>query len=279
MIPARNAAATIGVQLDALAAQRGDVPFEVVVADNGSSDATVSIAESYGDRLRIRVVPCPRVGANAARNLGATVAQSELLLFCDADDRVDPGWVQAMTTALQRLDAAGGTIDNDSLSAGFTGGWMPRHPPGVPVMAGFLPRAITANFGVRRSVWAALDGFNESYAYGCTDTEFCWRLQLAGYELGYAEDAVVAYRHRADLRSSARKAYKTGHARGRLFRDFRDAGMPRPRLAGVVLRWAQLLAMVPLVPFSARRRWWWVNQVAAAAGRVAGSISFRVRYL
>lgn len=279
VIPAKNAASTISVQLDALAAQSGDVPFEVVVADNGSTDATVSIAESYSDRLRIRVVGCPRAGANAARNVGATAAAGDALLFCDADDRVDPRWVQAMTAALREHDAAGGTIDNDSLSGDFAGGWMPRHPPGVPVMAGFLPRAITANFGVRKDVWAALDGFNESYAYGCTDTEFCWRLQLAGYRLGHAEDAVVAYRHRADLRASAVKAYKTGRARGRLFRDFRGAGMPQPRLAGAVVRWARLVAMVPLALVSPRARWWWVNQTASAAGRVAGSVAFRVRYL
>ena len=279
MIPARNAASTIAVQLDALVAQSGKVTFEVVVADNGSTDATVSIAESYTDRLRIRAVTCPRVGANAARNFGATVAAGELLLFCDADDRVHPSWVEAMAGALLEYDAAGGAIDNDSLSADFSGGWMPRHPPGVPVMAGFLPRAITANFGVRKNVWAALAGFNEDYAYGCTDTEFCWRLQLAGHSLGYAQGAVVAYRHRADLRASAVKAYKTNRARGRLFRDFRGAGMPQPRLAGAVVRWARLVAMVPLVPFSPRARWWWVNQSAAAAGRVAGSVAFRVRYL
>ena len=279
VIPAKNAASTISVQLDALAAQSGDVPFEVVVVDNGSTDATVPIAGAYADRLRIRVVRCPRAGANAARNFGATAAAGDALLFCDADDRVHPTWVAAMSAALREHDAAGGTIDNDSLSGDFSGGWMPRHPAGVPVMAGFLPRAITANFGVRKEVWAALGGFDEDYAYGCTDTEFCWRLQLAAYSLGYAEDAVVAYRHRADLRASALKAYKTGRARGRLFRDFRAAGMPQPRLAGAVVRWLRLLAMVPVVPFSPRARWWWVNQSAAAAGRVAGSIAFRVRYL
>lgn len=279
VIPARNAAATIAEQLDALVAQCPAVPFEVLVVDNGSTDETVALARSYSDRLDISVLSCPRPGANAARNVGAGAAAGELLLFCDADDRVGPTWVAAMATALREHDSAGGLIDNETLSDGFTGGRLPRHPAGVPVVAGFLPRAITANFGVRKAVWAALGGFNEAYAYGCTDTEFCWRLQLAGYTLGYAPEAVVAYRHRATLRSSAAKAYKTARARGRLFRDFQAAGMPRPRLLGVFYRWAKLGVLAVTVPFSPRMRWWWVNEAAAAAGRVAGSISFRVRYL
>ncbi|WP_407344418.1 glycosyltransferase [Pengzhenrongella phosphoraccumulans] len=276
VIPARDAAATIGEQLAGLATQDTDVAWEVIVVDNGSSDATVAIAQSYADRLpRLTVTTCERPGANAARNAGAGAAAGELLLYCDADDVVAPGWVSAMVEALATDDVVGGLIDNDSLGTGA----MERHPPGVPVVAGFLPRAITANLGVRRAAWEHIGGFAEDYEYGCTDTEFCWRLQLAGYTIGYAERAVVAYRHRGTLRSAARKAFLTGRARGRLFRDFHPRGMPQPRLAGVALRWVRIVAATPLVPFSRRARWWWAVQGAGAAGRVAGSRKFHVRYL
>lgn len=279
VIPARNAALTLGMQLDALASQESSVSYEVLVVDNGSTDATTAVAASYADRMDIRVLTCPLPGVNAARNVGSAAASGRLLLFCDADDRVERGWVQAMAQGLEKYDAVGGRIDNDSLSADFAGGWMPRHPAGIPTMARFLPRAITANFGVHRAVWEAVGGFSEAYEYGCTDTEFCWRLQLQSFSLGYAEDAVVAYRHRATLKGSARKAYRTGRARGRLFRDFHPYGMPRPRVAGAVVRWVQLLLSMPLLPFSARLRWRWVNQSAAALGRVVGSVTFRVIYL
>lgn len=275
IIPARNAADTLAEQLEGLVQQQTDHAWEVVVVDNGSTDATVTIATSFADRLELVVVPCARRGANAARNAGARVARGELLLFCDADDVVHPGWVQAMVAALGEHDLVGGLIDNDTFGAGH----LPRHPPGVPVAAGFLPRAITANLGVRKLAWTTVGGFNEDYGYGCTDTEFCWRLQLAGHDVGYAEDAVVAYRHRGNLRSVAVKAYKTGRARGRLFRDFKPHGMRQPRLAGAVVRWARLVVGIPAMAFSKPYRWRWVNEAAGAAGRVVGSARFRVLYL
>src|SRR6185295_6515304 len=57
VIPAYNAAATIGAQLDALAAQTYNGAWEVLVCDNGSSDTTLEVVASYTDRLpRLRVV-------------------------------------------------------------------------------------------------------------------------------------------------------------------------------------------------------------------------------
>lgn len=279
VIPALNASDTLAAQLDALAKQTTKLGWEVVVVDNGSTDETPAIARSYANRLVIRVVSCAQPGANAARNVGGSAARGSLLLYCDADDRVYPDWISAMAYALQHDDAAGGAIDNDSLNADLKGGPSSRYPDGLPRAAGFLPRAIGANFGVRKNVWADLGGFDQKYKYGGTDTEFCWRLQLAGRTLGYAADAVVAYRHRATLGSIAVKAYRTGRSRAHLFRDFHAHGMPQPQLIGAMARWASLLVAVPVMPFSRRLRWWWVRSSAAAVGRIVGSVAFRVRYL
>ncbi len=278
VIPAHNASATLAVQLDALTKQTTDLEWEVIVVDNGSTDDTPEIARSYADRLAIRVVSCPEPGVNAARNMGGSVARGSLLLYCDADDWVYPDWVSAMVCALRHHDAAGGSIDSDSLNVDLKGGPSYRYPARLGRAAGFLPAALGASLGVRRTVWAALGGFDSQYTYGSTDTEFCWRLQLAGHTLGYAAEAVVAYRHRATLKSIAVKAYRTGSSRARLFRDFRVHGMPRPRLIGAVARWISLLSSIPLMPFSYRIRRWWVSTSAAAVGRVVGSVVFRVPY-
>ncbi|MFC7404882.1 glycosyltransferase family 2 protein [Georgenia alba] len=278
IIPALNAAETLPTQLDALAAQDVRGPWEVLVVDNGSTDATAEICEAYASRLPLRLLHCRLRGTSPARNTGAAQAQGELLLFCDADDEVAADWVEAMRTALESYDAVGGAVENDRLTEpGMP--YVPRHPDHLPVVAGFLPRAITANLGVRHEVFDAVGGFAADYDYGGPDTEFCWRLQLAGYRLGYAPNAVVHYRHRHTFRSMAVKAYRTGRSRGRLFRDFGPSGMPRPRLAGVALRWARLVLTLPLLPFSAHRRWRWAEQASGAAGRVVGSARFRVLYL
>jgi glycosyltransferase involved in cell wall biosynthesis len=279
VIPARNASATIAEQLDALTIQTTELGWEVIVVDNGSTDDTSAIARSYADRLDICVVACPEPGANAARNAGGSSARGSLLLYCDADDRVHPGWISAMVGALRHHDAAGGAIDNDSLNDGLKGGPSYRYPARLNRAAGFLPAALGANLGVRKSVWSALRGFDPTYGYGSTDTEFCWRLQLAGHTLGYAADAVVAYRHRATLKSIAVKGYRTGRSRAHLFADFRAGGMPRSRLTRTMTHWARLTLSVPVLPFSRRFRRQWVGDAASAAGRIVGSVVFRVRYL
>lgn len=281
VIPARDAEATLGQQLDALARQTMHEAWEVLVIDNGSTDRTAELALSYrGPVPGLRVLRCDRRGANASRNVGAAAAVGEYLLFCDADDVVDAGWVEAMISALREgHPAVGGRIDDDALNERGDDRRITRHPPGVPVTAGFLPRAITANLAVTKHAWASVGGFNEEYDYGSTDTEFCWRLQLAGFPLSYDERAVVAYRHRGTLLEVARKHYRTGLARARLYRDYRSSGMPQPRLAGAFVRWARLVFEMAFALVSVRRRWTWVAQAAGAVGRLVGSARFGVTYL
>lgn len=276
IIPALNAAATLAEQLQALASQDAAFEWELLVVDNGSSDETLEVAERFCRVIRhMQILHCASKGANAARNVGAAAARSELLLFCDADDVVMPSWVQEMVSALATYAAVGGQLDNDVFPPIF----MPRHPPGLPVSANFLPRAITANFGVRRAVWSAIGRFSEAYEYGCTDTEFCWRLQLAGFELGYAPGAVVGYRHRSTLSSAIKKSFLTGKATVRLYKDFRTRGMPRTRPVGVIFCWLRLLLTSPKALVSTRFRWTWARELSGSAGRIAGSLELRVWYL
>ena len=85
--PAYNAAATVGGAISSVLAQTyRDV--EVVVVDDGSTDATAAIAEAYGDP--VRVVRQENRGVAAARNRGIREAAGELIAFCDADDALLP---------------------------------------------------------------------------------------------------------------------------------------------------------------------------------------------
>lgn len=84
VIPAYNAAATIGETLGTLASQtHGD--FEAIVVDDGSGDSTALIAGSTGDP-RIRVVQVPNGGVANARNHGIRLSDSRYVAFLDADD-------------------------------------------------------------------------------------------------------------------------------------------------------------------------------------------------
>lgn len=73
VIPVRNGGPFVSHQIEALLAQESNATFEVVVADNGSTDETAQIARSLAERdPRVRVVDASRgIGVNVARNVGA----------------------------------------------------------------------------------------------------------------------------------------------------------------------------------------------------------------
>ena len=93
VVPAYNAARHIGGAVSSALAQTLD-DVEVVVVDDGSTDATAAIAAAHGER--VRVVSQPHAGVAAARNRGIAAAQADLVAFCDADDILLPGHLAAL---------------------------------------------------------------------------------------------------------------------------------------------------------------------------------------
>src|SRR2546429_1761254 len=106
IVPARDAAGTIGRTLAALAAQDLAGPFEVIVVDDGSTDHTAAIARAAG--APIRVVEEPRRGAADARIRGAAEARAPVLAFTDADCFPTPGWLRVGLAAMQSADLVQG---------------------------------------------------------------------------------------------------------------------------------------------------------------------------
>jgi glycosyltransferase involved in cell wall biosynthesis len=222
VIPARNAADTIGHQLAALSRQRYAGRWEVVVVDDASTDRTGVVAERWAGSLpRLRILRlATHQGPASARNAGATAAAEQGLLFCDADDEVADDWVATMAAALMRGDATGGLIELDRLNSPSLARW---HRPSRYEVAWWskndwaLSSPTGACCGVRREVWAALGGFNERLRSG-EDTEFFWRLQLANYRLIPAPTAIVHYRLPATRGGVLHKRYRSGRAQSVLLR-------------------------------------------------------------
>ena len=119
-----NGAATLPEALDSLVTQRWSRPWEIVFADNGSTDASVQIFEDYARRhpdLRMRVVDAgQRQGKNHALNVGIQAAEGRALLLCDADDTMAPGWLAAMGTALDRHAFVAARMDIRALNPDWT---------------------------------------------------------------------------------------------------------------------------------------------------------------
>lgn len=279
VVPARNAAATLGAQLDALARQAYDGWWEVVLVDNASDDETTAVARRFADRFpELRIVSAETPGINCARNAGGRVARGDLLVFCDADDIVADGWLAAMVGALTAADAVGGAIDHWTLNSPGVRFRVGAGSDGLLSDGDFLPYPHGASCGVHASVFHALGGFDDRFTSGDTEAEFFWRAQLAGHSLTFVPEAVVHYRHRPDLGGLARQRYRRGLGHVRRYRLFRAHGMPRG--IGAALRgWIWLVTHLGDLARSPRHRRRWAARAATRSGRVVGSIQQRVLYL
>jgi glycosyltransferase involved in cell wall biosynthesis len=284
IVPVRNGASTIEEQLDALMGQRADFSWEVVVADNGSTDGTRAIVERWSERDgRIRVIDAgDRPGISATRNAGIRATDAALILLCDADDRVEADWLAEMARALMEgADIVGGRIDEVALNDEDVRTLRPPvESDGLPISAGFLPRPVSCNAGFRREVWDALHGFDEAWVRGGVETEFFWRAHLAGYRAAYVPGAVVHYRFPLTARGIARQTATFGRAQARLYRTFRPHGMPRAEPLAAAKAWARLVVTAPLFPWADRsRQGAWLRGIALRWGRLRGSFRYRVLYL
>ncbi len=277
VIPCYNAAATLGEQLEALARQNWSGEWEVIVADNGSTDDSRGIAARYAERLPLRIVDASaRRGAGFAYAAGAAAATGDALLFCDADDVVGEGWLAAMAAALAVHDFVAAACDMEKLNEPWvratrantqkTGLQQYHYPP-------FLPHAGGSTLGVKRALFEAIGGFDQSLQL--LDTDLCWRLQLAGVHLHFVPEAVVHVRLRTSLRAIFRQALAWGEGNVALYRKYRPLGMPPlGRWAWIPGWWALIRGIALWRTRGGRARWVW--QCGWRLGRLRGSLRYRV---
>jgi glycosyltransferase involved in cell wall biosynthesis len=279
VVPALNAADDIAGQLDALAAQDWSEPWEVVVADNGSTDGTRAVVERYRDRLPgLRIADASeRRGQAHALNAGVAVATAPAVAFCDADDEVAPGWVAAMGEALADSELVACQSDTAKLNDEWIQATREPQIPGELSRVSFppfAPYAGSGGLGVRRSAHARLGGFDEDM-FVLFDVDFCLRAHAAGIELVLVPDALLHYRYRSGWRSTFRQARLYAEQMALVQKRYEDRAA-RPRGRPWLLRgWKPVLACIAsLHRRGSRAKLAWL--LGWQVGRYAGSMKYRV---
>lgn len=233
VVATRNRAALLPACLDALAAQRTDARFEVLVVDNGSDDGTAGVVARHARRdPRVRLVAEPVAGLSRAKNAGIAHAVGELVLFTDDDVVLPEGWIAAYAGFFAgrraRAVLAGGPVlavaDDLSPWPAWVGAGgaadLPRLYHGaVPRRLGAYEQLWGANMAAPRELLAAVGGFDESIGVRgdergtFEDVDLVERVAARGGECWYLPAAVL-YHRTARAASSPRALARRAFARG-----------------------------------------------------------------
>ena len=267
IICVRNMAQYLPRQLDAVLSQKTGFPFEIVVADNASTDGSREIALAYSAQNNpVRVVDAPVIGVNSARNHGIDAAISAVVVLCDADDEVEPGWLAALTDALEPAKYVAG-----SLRPGGPDSAIIRRRWAVEDQVAAVPHWIQGGFRTAsgnnccfyKAMWASLGGFDETLSGAGDETDFFVRAGRAGYGFKEAPNAVVGVGLRPRALEVWRHDYRFGKHQRRVISRWNNSGWPWSRVA---LTFCRLAAQLPNVAIQ-RRGWYaWVSALATYTG-------------
>lgn len=275
IIPAYNAEKTLAACLNACLAQ--DYPdTEVIVVDDGSTDATAEIAHGF---TGIRVHSMQNGGPAKARNIGAQEATGALLVYTDSDCVPQPDWLTCLTAPFKdNVVAVGGTYacanPESRLARVIQAEIAARHQQfGAEV--DFLG---SFNVAYRADAFRDAGGFDENYRHASgEDNDLAYRLQDRGGTLRFTAAAVVAHYHPARILPYLRTQARHGYWRMKLYRDH-----PQRAQGDQYAGWPDLLAppfgllllctMPPLLAL-------WGAQPALAGGATAGFAGAALAYV
>jgi glycosyltransferase involved in cell wall biosynthesis len=214
-----NGERTLRACLDSL--QRLDYPdYELILVDDGSTDATAQIASN---RPNLRYIRHPQnLGLSVARNTGTAAAKGEIVAFTDADCRADPDWLYYLVGDLLESDfaAIGGPNllpPEDSLIAAAV-----MVSPGGPAHVMLTDRQAEHIPGCNMAFYKwALDevgGFDPIFHKAGDDVDLCWRLQQVGHKIGFSPAGFVWHYRRSTIGEYLKQQRGYGEAEALLVR-------------------------------------------------------------
>lgn len=193
--------------LDAIIANTADVAYEVILADDNSTDTTKNITQYFENIVHVRNEK--NLGFLLNCNKAAAVAKGRYIHFLNNDTEVQEGWLSALVRLMEndeqagmvgskliypdgRLQEAGGIIWNDASGWNYGQGQNPDMPEFNYVKE--VDYISGASMMVRRDLWDQLGGFDTRYspAY-CEDSDLAFAIRELGFKVMYQPLSVVVH--------------------------------------------------------------------------------------
>ncbi len=187
--------------------------YEVILVDDGSTDVTPEIAESFPGIRRIRQ---ENRGLSVARNTGIEAARGEIVAFTDADCRPDPDWLYYLVQDLLQTKFAGigghnllPPEDSWVAAAVLVSPGGPAHVMLTDRIAEHIPGC---NMAFWRSALLEIGCFDPVFRKAGDDVDVCWRLQQRGGQLGFSSAGFVWHYRRSTVRDYLKQQHGYGEA-------------------------------------------------------------------
>ena len=215
--------------LAALARLEGG-PYPTVVVDDGSPEPLAPICAAAGSH--VRCLRQDNAGPAAARNRGASLATTRLVLFTDDDCRPRPSWAAALIAAQGgvRERLVGGRVVNGLEGNAWSDAAQAILSYSYDAFGGFDGRMAfftSNNLCVDRDRLMATGGFDAGYAFASEDRDLSFRWKAGGGHLRHAPDAVVDHLHHLTLRGFMRQQHAYGRGARRFHGRVRAGGQAR----------------------------------------------------
>ncbi|CAF0696179.1 glycosyltransferase [Candidatus Methylacidithermus pantelleriae] len=187
--------------------------YEVIVVDDGSTDATQAILAQFPSIRNIRQA---NLGLSAARNRAIGEASGEIIAFTDSDCMADPDWLYYLVTTLLQGPFAGVGGPNLSPPARTwveaTVGKAPGSPSHVLISDQEAEHVPGCNMAFFKKVLLELGGWDPQFRIAGDDVDLCWRLREKGYRIGFAPAAIVWHHRRCTVGAYLRQQKGYGQA-------------------------------------------------------------------
>jgi O-antigen biosynthesis protein len=196
--------------------------YEVLVVEDGSTDATAQIAR----RFPVRVLSIERLGLSGARNVGLEHAEGEIVAYIDADAQADPDWLTYLALALEVPGTAGAGGPNPVPPDDPPVAQCVARAPGGPIHVLLDDERAEHVPGCNMAFWRErlleIGGFDPIYRTAGDDVDVCWKLLDRGYDIRFHPSALVWHRRRSSVRAFWRQQLGYGKAEALVDRNHPD---------------------------------------------------------